>query len=194
MQATAFHDLSNLKTLDISSNKLIRVMDNRFTYIPMIETIYMARNNITYIHEFTFTDLTRLQHLDLSQNQLTSDNFVNFGSPLKHLNLANNQYKMFDISKLDAIGQVNLSSNPWNCTWLVNEFVDKMHQVANIQFGHRLNGFDTKDLTKRNVEDVTCYEYHNDDSAALTTRSIIFIEPHIDTSGTNAIDEDVVII
>lgn len=179
IQASAFHDLQNLQSLDISSNNLVRVMDNRLVYTPMIEKIDMAHNNITYIHEFTFTELTALQDLDLSYNQLTSDRFVDFESTMKRLNLANNQYKTFNVSKLEAIGHVNLTLNPWDCTWLVNEFVGKIQEVSGVQLGRPLNVLDAQTI-KTNAEDVTCYEYDRNESQRPTTKRFILIDRHTD--------------
>lgn len=189
--ATAFHDLQQLKVLDVASNKLARVMDNRFAYLPMIETIALSHNEITYIHEFAFTDLLALKHLDLSYNQLASDSFVNFQSRVKTLNLSHNQYKTFNISILSAIGFVNLTLNPWNCTWLSNEFVKKEHHVTEIQFGRPLNGVETQASIKQKAEDVTCYNYRQADNQI--PRSIILIDPHIGAQINIAAGTEIVI-
>lgn len=166
-------------------------MDNRFAYLPIIETISLSHNDINYIHEFAFTDLMALQHLDLSYNQLASDSFVNFQSRLKTLNLSHNQYKTFNISILSVIGFVNLTLNPWNCTWLSNEFVKKEHHVTEIQFGRPLHGVETQASIKQKAEDVICYNYRQADN--LIPRSIILIDPYNDTPTNIAAGTEMVI-
>lgn len=166
-------------------------MDNRFAYLPMIASIHMARNNISYVHPFTFTNLKSLQHLDLSTNRLASDSFINFESHLKQLSLAHNLYKTFNISTLKSIDHVNLTSNPWNCTWLVSELVQKNHRITEMHFGRPVTGVGANHSAKQNAEDVICYDYRDDNLEDASSRSIILIDAH--RSNDNSAEKDQVI-
>lgn len=165
-------------------------MDNRFVYFPKIVSIDMAHNNISYVHQFTFTDLRSLQHLDLSYNRLASDSFVSFQTHLKHLNLAHNLYKTFNISTLSSIERVNLTSNPWNCTWLLSEFVQQNHRITEMHFGRSVIGVEAHNSAKQNAEDVVCFDYHDDERQDAAARSIFLIDSHAPYG--NGVDKDLV--
>ena len=64
--------LESVKHLDLSSNhiRLIKLTD--FKTLPNLEIIDLSRNWIQYIED-AFRDLTQLQKLDLSTNQLNAN-------------------------------------------------------------------------------------------------------------------------
>ena len=66
--------LRNLKTLDLSQNKIIQLFRKPFRYLNNLEVLSLKGNGLRYIDihsSSSFSGLTSINQLDLSKNQLT---------------------------------------------------------------------------------------------------------------------------
>lgn len=187
IRSTAFGDLSKLDSLDASYNKLTRLLDNRLIYLTKIQKINLSHNQISSIQSFTFSDLTELRVLDLSFNQLHSDNFIKFENGMKFLNLTNNQYQHFNLTSLKSIESVNLTANPWNCTWLVDSFVRREHHITKIQFGQKLIDNSHQNTTEQKAEYVNCI----DPNDMASVKNILIIDSSYGPQKNNETDKKV---
>lgn len=136
-----FTDFANLKVLDLSNNQITHLSDKLFGTTQLLKSIKLNDNLLQQIDTSVFTEL-RLQHLDLSCNNLSSDNFLWPETiSIAYLNLTFNAYTDINSSLLDNIetdlygereqqylGCVLFHSqlshfveNPFACEWLVED-------------------------------------------------------------------------
>ncbi|XP_077307194.1 toll-like receptor 7 [Lithobates pipiens] len=96
---TLFTNITNLKLLDISYNKLVAIPVQVLEYFPgSLETLIISHNNVQLFHWEKITHLANLTHLDLSYNSLKSHYIkATMYSKLTHLNLHSN--KITSVSK-----------------------------------------------------------------------------------------------
>lgn len=101
---TIFTDLANLKYLDLSNNQIIHIRSDKiFSTTQMLKTIKLNDNLLQSIDDAVFSEL-KLQHLDLSCNNLSSDNFLwSETVEIAYLNLTYNAYTSINSSILENI-------------------------------------------------------------------------------------------
>lgn len=98
-----FTDFTELKILDLGNNEITRLTDKTFASMTLLKSVKLNNNTLMSIDDAVFSDL-KLRRLDLSCNQLTSDNFL--WSPsikIEYLNLTYNEYKLINASVLENI-------------------------------------------------------------------------------------------
>lgn len=134
----------------------------------------MSSNQINSIQTFTFTDLPTLHELDLSNNQLNTNDFLEQIPPMNSLNLANNRYEQINLAALKNAGIVHLNDNLWNCSWLLHALGHNEHRITNIQFGFDFDDVDHESLEKPlNAEEVECYDYRTPIDELMVKRIVI---------------------
>lgn len=149
-------------------------MDNQFSFLTSIESINVSSNQINSIQTFTFTDLHTLHEIDLSNNQLHTDDFLEQIPPMNSLNLAYNQYQQINLAALKNTGTVHLNANLWNCSWLLHALGQNEHRITNIQFGFDFDDVDHESLEKPvNAEEVECYDYRTSIDQPTVKRIVI---------------------
>lgn len=116
-----FQDLSHLKQFDISNNNLTTLKDNVFEQAYNLEIINFTKNEIYEIDSNTFLKLKKLKLLDLSYNNLKSDNFLPHDS-LRYLNLSYNKYSSLNESAVLDL-EVELFGNVWDCKWVLEKII-----------------------------------------------------------------------
>lgn len=121
MNKYQFEDFLKLRILDLSQNAITELDANLFDFVRNIENLNMSHNNIITIKSGMLTGLSNLRTLDLSSNRLSSDNFIDASNRLLFLNLSNNHYTRFNISKLYGLNEIRLYDNPWDCRWLIGQ-------------------------------------------------------------------------
>lgn len=98
-----FTDFANLKVLDLSNNQITHLSDKLFDTTQLLKSIKLNDNLLQQIDTSVFTEL-KLQYLDISCNNLTSDNFL---SPetisIAYLNLTFNAYTDINSSRFENI-------------------------------------------------------------------------------------------
>lgn len=106
---------TNLKTIDLSHNYLVKIPDAVFDKIDDLQTLDLSHNYIEGFSSFTFEGTRSLVHLNVSHNRLTDINSSLFRfSELKTLILSHNrikELKMSDFEKLYNLEYLDLSSN-----------------------------------------------------------------------------------
>ncbi|XP_056588473.1 platelet glycoprotein Ib alpha chain [Triplophysa dalaica] len=128
--------LENLSVLRLSGNRLTGLGGRVFRCAPSLMEIYLSGNRIRYLHDDTFSDLQRLEVINLSGNNL-------FALPVRLLErVSSGGLKMFDLennsvslmpygffSSKPELPYVYLSYNPWLCSCSV----EYLHSYLNDQ-------------------------------------------------------------
>lgn len=139
IEGSIFTDVCNLKFLDLSNNQITHLSDKSFGAMSLLKSIIISNNTLESIDDGVFAEL-KLNHLDLSCNRLSSDNFLWPTLDIEYLNLTFNAYKEMNASVLESImtdlwGEklfrfeltkpldIIFAGNPFNCEWLVKEVV-----------------------------------------------------------------------
>jgi len=138
-------NLKNLQVLELEGNQLAEIPSNAFPQHSQLAVLNLSGNKIKTIGANAFGKLTKLTRLDLAANQLTSDgiNDSSFSglSSLESLDISNNTLstlneKIFgDLLKGNAT--IHVGNNPLNCedtsmTWLKNLSPSTKAQLKNI--------------------------------------------------------------
>lgn len=160
MTSVSLPDFYHLKHLDLSYNKLSQLLDNQFPSMKSLEWLNISHNRLNSIQPLTFADVHPLQTLDLSANRLHTDDFLNSAASVNFVDLRNNAYEKINLTALNAIGQVLLGNNQWNCTWLLNAMANLENVATDIRFGEEfLDGTQSLNQTKSTIEELDCYDY-----------------------------------
>ena len=133
----SFGQLTELKKLDLSQNKLVSLQGGEFRGLNLLDFLNLTCNNISHIHAdafeglaslktlllthnmlaghfiFLFKPLPAIQKVDLSLNMLKSFSCEEFGgsSTLKELDLFANDIQRLNVSCFPALEYVRLSNN-----------------------------------------------------------------------------------
>lgn len=116
-----FLSLSALKKLYLNGNRLEKLFSTMFVGLHNLEYLYLEYNLIKEIAPGTFNPLPNLKLLSLNNNMLSAlppQIFRNV--PLTKLNLRKNLLMHLPVSnvleQLDALEQIYLEDNPWDCS------------------------------------------------------------------------------
>nr|ABB21028.1 variable lymphocyte receptor A [Eptatretus burgeri] len=139
----AFHHLSKLTYLSLSTNQLQTLPEGVFDQLVELDELYLTSNKLKSLPEGVFDKLTKLTRLDLDYNQLERlpngvfDKLTQLGT----LYLSNNQLKRVPegaFNSLEKLTRLQLQSNPWDCScrdilYLRNWIREKQGNVSNIE-------------------------------------------------------------
>ncbi|XP_075717685.1 SLIT and NTRK-like protein 3 [Rhinoderma darwinii] len=121
VQEGAFINLPNLKSLYLNGNDIERLTPGMFRGLQSLNYLYFEYNMIREIQPAAFSLMPNLKLLFLNDNLLRTlpiDAFA--GTSLARLNLRNNHFLYLPVSgvleHLNAIVQIDLKQNPWDCT------------------------------------------------------------------------------
>ncbi|NWV69309.1 SLIK3 protein, partial [Malurus elegans] len=121
VQDGAFINLPNLKSLYLNGNDIERLTPGMFRGLQSLHYLYFEYNLIREIQPAAFSLMPNLKLLFLNNNllrTLPTDAFA--GTSLARLNLRNNHFLALPVAgvleHLHAIVQIDLKSNPWDCT------------------------------------------------------------------------------
>ncbi|KAA0706453.1 hypothetical protein E1301_Tti022953 [Triplophysa tibetana] len=141
--------LANLTVLRLSGNRLTGLGGRVFRCAPSLMEIYLSGNQIRSLHDDTFSDLQRLEVINLSGNNLPALparllERVSSGG-LKMFNLENNSVSLMPygfFSSKPELPYVYLSYNPWLCSCSVEYLHSYLNdQVYNIYKQEGPKGF-----------------------------------------------------
>lgn len=116
-----FLSLSGLKKLYLNGNRIEKLFSTMFVGLHNLEYLYLEYNLIKEIAPGTFNPLPNLKLLSLNNNLLGSLPAQIFRNvPLVKLNLRKNLLMHLPVSnvldQLDALEQIYLEDNPWDCS------------------------------------------------------------------------------
>uniref|UniRef100_A0A182QY87 Uncharacterized protein n=1 Tax=Anopheles farauti TaxID=69004 RepID=A0A182QY87_9DIPT len=183
-------DCANLRELDLAGNRLEYVGLRLSIATPRLARLNLSSNAIAEIEPDTFEDLPKLHTLDLAQNKLTDDGFLWPLMNLSVLNMTRNGFRKVNASLLESLTLVELTDNPWECRFLVQELV---HHSKSVIYGKNYLVEDTGHiLTATGIECTDERGKHRDivvveppakpsDSEAEFHRYRFFHEGHVDT-------------
>jgi Leucine-rich repeat (LRR) protein len=106
-----------LRMLNVSNNKILKLDDSTFFNTPNLEVLNLASNQISVLKGAVFYELVHLRELDLSHNQLPTINFleifpVTTDNHSIDINVSHNQLKrVIGLCKLTALRKVDFSYN-----------------------------------------------------------------------------------
>uniref|UniRef100_A0A1A9W6S5 Uncharacterized protein n=1 Tax=Glossina brevipalpis TaxID=37001 RepID=A0A1A9W6S5_9MUSC len=196
IKAENFKGLQNLELLNISNNFLQRINVDTFQMLISLKYVHLNNNNITQLHVNTFNirthslryinlshnqlrsvdaalfnNLSNLDFLDLSGNQLQQHEFIDsLANIMKHnrltLNLSDNGFRSLNMTSLKAYEQVELSNNRWSCKWLIKEMLRK---PKSINFGQPLEVYAAWSVNMLQINAMECYDEN-------TKRNIIILD------------------
>lgn len=96
VQENAFASLHNLTIINLDDNRITEIKRDCFYDLPMLQKLYITNNNISVLHDGAFKHLTQLINLELNRNSisiLTRESFDGLAN-LKRLDLSNNRMNM----------------------------------------------------------------------------------------------------
>lgn len=179
----------NLKFFDVSNNNLTQLQDYLFADMTSIEIIYLNRNVIDTIQPFTFANLSNLRSLDLSNNRLQSDTFLENIVTLRSINLSHNDFEHLNVKLLNNFGIVILLNNQWNCSWLIKTMT-KQFRSSNIIFGLKINNNEfVEDNMSPMAEEIECKDFR-DSLNDPVLRRIVFILSNDDNKCPKKLDPE----
>lgn len=183
MDQETIANLPHLKELDLSSNILARLQAYLFGK-STVEILKLSNNSIQFIHRNTFADASSLSALDLSNNQLSDDDFLNDLRTVKNLKLSQNNFATLNISLLHDIDNVELIGNFWRCSWLIPELAqNRIHRGIKFVLDE-----DSYESPFNTLDEIDCY----DDNRRISVtkkgpilRHVIVVHPHGDNGCGN---------
>jgi Leucine rich repeat len=144
-----FTRASNLKTLDLSNNKIQRIHEKAFNGLHGLKNLKMDRNELESLHINVFADLPNLEYLSVDQNQLVTFDFsiVERNHKLIHLEISRNAITRVMTSKQFStdLQSINLKTN-----YLRALSMEDLPQVPVL----KLLYIDNNNLTKFNFDSV----------------------------------------
>lgn len=186
--------LENLRTLDISNNKISTIYSTSFRFLTNLENINLSHNNISYINEdlfmfnkklknvdlaynvithielLTFKHIIGLYYIDVSFNVLTNLNFLEkiYYPSILVFNASNNNnlYKL-NINEIDTINSLKLF-NFTNCNKLYCDCLDQPFVCNTISHNFLKNYFHAcvEHFKEDNYDDILPNEDEAEDETA----------------------------
>ncbi|KAI5611696.1 toll-like receptor 13 isoform X1 [Silurus asotus] len=125
-----FSCLSNLRTLDLSENKISIIEDFVFEGLDKLQVLHPWEDNLFLNDNKTLNGLYNLEYLDLSGNDITSINFTAFEGlkNLKVLKLRGNMIAQITVNHLNAgrgLANLKLLDLNSNCIAYIDDFAFK---------------------------------------------------------------------
>lgn len=108
------NNLMPIQSLDLSNNQLTK-LTNQLELLTNLTELNLSHNQLTQVQKLNFVGLEKL---DLSYNRITSAKLRKLPRNVIHLNLSHNEitYLPVDFMKLKALRSLELTGNPLNCT------------------------------------------------------------------------------
>ena len=116
LKRNSFLFVKNIFKIDISENSIIRLEDNVFSDLKMLQLLDLSGNNIKDLNENSFDGLINLRYLNLSENkirEIETGLFVHINS-LENLDMSCNIIHSLDsdaFKGLENLKYLNLSNN-----------------------------------------------------------------------------------
>lgn len=133
-------NISKLVYLDLSHNELNEMSNNYsilFNEKPILEYLYLDKNNIRFIPAGTFVNLISLKELRLEENRLSAFDFFLPNVYNLHISLKENQIHRFSAETMAELGQlsqaqnitIDCSGNVFACQCYTSDFVKWFQQT-----------------------------------------------------------------
>ncbi|EGT48262.1 hypothetical protein CAEBREN_31443 [Caenorhabditis brenneri] len=109
-----FANLRSLRYLDISNNRIIKILPSALYQLPALDVLHLDQNNLNEIDRDAFRSFSDLQSLKLSHNAFRrfSCEFLGSISQVHQLDLSSNQINEIDISCIArGLRKLSLASN-----------------------------------------------------------------------------------
>lgn len=161
----AFRNLSNLKSLYISHNKMLTIPFDTFYYVQSLQYLDLSHTNVfDYSHQLsmstldaflnmvfglkiqqtTFKFLPKIVYLDLSHTKLTRNSavaFAHLGENLKYLSLCYTAFPMVGnaLFKNTALIALDLSGNAYAAYNMVDDAFEGISDTLSILYFERSN-------------------------------------------------------
>ncbi|XP_018336498.1 protein artichoke-like [Agrilus planipennis] len=103
-------DLPNLKTLDLTMNRLQEIPPAILESLPQLKRLLVGKNEISHLEGSTFKGIAKLHHLDLSKNRISvieSDTFVELPD-MKELKIRENNLDTLKVEVIRAMPNLKL--------------------------------------------------------------------------------------
>uniref|UniRef100_G3U672 SLIT and NTRK like family member 3 n=1 Tax=Loxodonta africana TaxID=9785 RepID=G3U672_LOXAF len=159
VQDGAFINLPNLKSLFLNGNDIEKLTPGMFRGLQSLHYLYFEFNIIREIQPAAFSLMPNLKLLFLNNNllrTLPTDAFA--GTSLARLNLRKNYFLYLPVAgvleHLNAIVQIDLNENPWDCTCDLVPFKQWIETISSVSVvGDVLCG-SPENLTHRDVRTI----------------------------------------
>ncbi|XP_065156007.1 chaoptin-like [Atheta coriaria] len=128
-----FPEISAIKYLNISNNKINQIYPNTFVNMQNLEHLDLSHNQIKNMHIASLHGLLVLQSLNLSYNHYTVDKYLIFNTPkLSFLDISYNNLSDIDetLFKGSHLSSINIDGMQLSCTRLVE--IVKYFKTLNI--------------------------------------------------------------
>ncbi|KAM4889076.1 SLIT and NTRK-like protein 3 [Thomomys bottae] len=159
VQDGAFLNLPNLKSLFLNGNDLERLTPGMFRGLQSLHYLYFEFNVIREIQPAAFSLMPNLKLLFLNNNllrTLPTDAFA--GTSLARLNLRKNYFLYLPVAgvleHLNAIVQIDLNENPWDCTCDLVPFKQWIETISSVSVVGDVLCASPENLTHRDVRSV----------------------------------------
>ncbi|MFY7815751.1 MAG: leucine-rich repeat domain-containing protein [Chryseobacterium taeanense] len=128
--------LTSIKDLNLSHNRLSDI--DEITCLINLEFLFLDQNRLEILPD-TFSNLSKLYHLDISQNKFNSKDINKLPMNLVELHIANSNFSevpkaVFDLKQLEFL---NLSNN--NLSELPTELVELKNLKRILIYGNPIN-------------------------------------------------------
>lgn len=108
----AISHLFALELLDLSQNRLTTLNDRTFTNLPKLKNLKLSHNDITHVAMDTFTSLTSMMMLDVSNNPIRRwDGILSKLPKLSMVNMKNCLLEHFPTNLSESVQFIDVSAN-----------------------------------------------------------------------------------
>eukprot|EP00069_Balaena_mysticetus_P008318 bmy_19604T0 len=156
VQDGAFINLPNLKSLFLNGNDIEKLTPGMFRGLQSLHYLYFEFNVIREIQPAAFSLMPNLKLLFLNNNllrTLPTDAFA--GTSLARLNLRKNYFLYLPVAgvleHLNAIVQIDLNENPWDCTCDLVPFKQWIETISSVSVVGDVLCRSPENLTHRDV-------------------------------------------
>lgn len=95
-----------------------------FANLKSLENLQLDANQLVTLDDQLFSHQHLLRSIDVSNNHLSTATFLHPLSNLRYLGMAHNHFETINLTLFFHYHEVELSGNPWSCTWLIEEITD----------------------------------------------------------------------